>query len=210
MFDSSDFAQITAGPIFAILIGLVLLTFIATFVFPLILKAKKVRFNVVYVSKKVRNHLTLVIALVSILVIVIAGGYYLYTVSRPTVVSAEKFKEVEEASLNDLKSTTSFEAFEKSELLLIDVRDPSEFYNGHIAKSFNLPASDAGSRDLKPLEGRRVAVFSWRNNYDEAYSAAETIKDRDVAEKVYVVREGFEGLKETGFEEKVGTSFEEY
>ncbi len=209
MFDSSDFAQITAGPVFAILVGLVLLTFIATFVFPLILKAKKVRFNVVYVSKKVRNHLTLVIALVSILVIVVAGGYYFYTTTRPTVVSAEKFKEVEEASLNDLKSTTSFEAFEKSELLLIDVRESSEFYKGHIAKSFNLPASDAGSKNLKALEGRRAAVFSWRDKYDEAYSVAKTIKDRDVAEKVYVVREGFEGLKEAGFEVKVGSAFEE-
>jgi rhodanese-related sulfurtransferase len=210
MLNSSDFAQMTAGPVFAILVGLVLLTFVVTFVLPLILKASKVRFNVVYLSKKVGGHLTLVIALVSILVIVVAGGYYFYMTSRPTVVSAEKFKEVEETSLSDLKSTTSFEAYKNSDLLLIDVRSGLDFYNGHIAKSFNLPASAAESRNLTPLEGRRVAVFSWRDRYDEAYSAAKTIKNRDVAEKVYVVQEGFEGLKEAGFEVKVGSAFEEY
>ncbi len=210
MLNSSNFTQITPELVYAVLIVLVLLTFIATFVLPLILKARKVRFNVFYISKKVGKHLTLVIALVSILVIVVAGGYYLYVINQPTVVSAEKFKEVEGTSLEGLKATTSFEAYQNSDLLLIDVRDSAEFYNGHISKSFSLPASIAGSRDLTSLKGRRAAVFSRRDKYDEAYSVARIIKDKSEAEKVYVVREGFEGLKEAGFEVKVGSSFEEY
>lgn len=204
-----DFSQINPDSVLTLLVGLVLLTIFLVFILPAILRQEKLRFSITYSFSTIRKNFVLSASLIIIVIAIGAVGYFYYSITRPTIVSVDEFQTAEETSLDEIKKLDSLETYLNSDLLMIDTRDPFDFYQEHIAKSFNMRPNYAENDDITFLDGKRVIVFSTQDNFDEANTVANSIMRRGDAKKVYVLREGYEGLKEAGFDLKRGVGFEE-
>ena len=209
MLDNLSFNQISPETVLLVLVGLVLLSIFITFILPAILKQEKLRFSIVYSFSIIRKNFALSASLIIIVISIGAVGYYYYTITRPTIISVDEFQTAEEASLDEIKKLDSLETYLNSDLFMLDTRDPFTFFQEHIAKSFSISLEYAENDDISFLDGKRVIVFSTQDNFDEANTVANSIMRRGDAKKVYVLREGYEGLKEAGFDLKRGVGFEE-
>ena len=203
MIDNLSFNQISPETVLLVLVGLVLLSIFITFILPAILKQEKLRFSIIYSFSIVRKNFALSASLIIIVILIGAVGYYYYTITRPIVISAADFKIEEQSSLDELKHSSMKSRYE-AQIFLIDIRTQKDFFDSHLFGSFNVPIEYSESQNIEPFRDRIVAVYSWKDKYDEGYSVAKFIKDKNVTKKVYLISDGFEGLMEVGIDTETG------
>lgn len=111
----------------------------------------------------------------------------------------EKGKDIKELQQRKLGST------QKSEVALVDIRSRSEYAIEHLKGSASLPAELVVKRNLKV--NLDIAVYSSADEFEEARRVAEAIrknaestqnKYKEKIGKIYVISDGYEGLKNAG------------
>ena len=210
MIDIFSFNQITPEQIIVVLVGLISLTIIATFILPVILRAEKLSFAIAYSFKKVRKNLVWSVTVAVVVGVLLGGSIFYYFASLPTVVTAAEFKNSESEALKQLESITTFEVQEKGSIYLIDTRSYLDFFNFHVGGSFNAPPKKFDPSKFEP--DKKVAFYSSKDEFDEAYRLARSLKlekPKNLFLKVYVIEDGFEGLREAGIELRSGDIGEE-
>jgi len=94
----------------------------------------------------------------------------------------------------------------------LDVRTRKEFAVEHLRGSVSAPAEIA-AKDQYPIEKVDVIVYSAESRFDEARKVADAVKKngdlvkgayKEKVGTIYVVRDGFEGLKAAGLATEPG------
>jgi rhodanese-related sulfurtransferase len=150
--------------------------------------------------------------LVIVIVILLGGGYLAYDFFvRPVrIVAAGQFKLEKRGALSKLQER-GLSAWPEAKLYLLDVRSRSSYAQDHVVGSESLPANRA-KLEFYPIEGVPVAVYSSELNLDVAREVAEAISKNGESGrityenpgKVYVIKDGFEGLKASGLKTEAG------
>ena len=210
MIDIFSINQITPEQIIVVLVGLVFLTIIAAFILPAILRVEKLSFAIFYSLKKVRKNLAWSVTVAVVVGVLLGGSIFYYFASLPTVVTAAEFKNAESEALKQLESITTFEVQEKGSIYLMDTRSHLDYFNSHVGGSFNASPKKFDPSKFEP--DNSVAFYSSKDEFDEAYRMARSLKlekPKNLFLKVYVIKNGFEGLREAGIEIRSGDIGEE-
>ena len=210
MIDIFNFNQITPEQIIVVLVGLVLLTIIAVFILPVILRAEKLSFTISYSFKKIRKNLVWSVTVAVVVGVLLGGSIFYYFASLPTVITAAEFKNAESEALKQLESIRTLEVQEKGSIYLMDTRSHLDYFNSHVGGSFNASPKKFDPSKFEP--DNSVAFYSSKDEFDEAYRMARSLKlekPKNLFLKVYVIKNGFEGLREAGIEIRSGDIGEE-
>jgi len=160
--------------------------------------------------KTIRRHPAQTIILSLLLVTMVAFAYYYYLTSQSLIVtSAVNFSREKATNLKILESK-GLAGFEEAGIYLLDVRSREDYAKGHIRGSESKPAD----RALKEVGlGNKVdlVVYSSAENFVQAKGVAQAVeRQRESTEeqyepgKVYLIRDGYEGLKKAGLLVEVG------
>jgi len=193
---------------FLVLVGASLVVlFLAPFFFKL---AKKAKFpaRLGFIKRHPKRSL----AAVLVVLIAIFGACVYYYFSQPVrIVSAAQFKLEKGGAISELQQR-GFSSWEAISLLLLDVRSRQEYATEHLKGSASSPVEIA-VREVYPKEEVDIVVYSAASRFDEARKTADSIKKngnlvkdryKERVGKIYVIRDGFEGLKKAGLATEVG------
>ena len=210
MIDIFNFNQITPEQIIVVLVGLVLLTIIAVFILPVILRAEKLSFTISYSFKKIRKNLVWSVTVAVVVGVLLGGSIFYYFASLPTVITAAEFKKSEAEILKEIEGKSTFEVVQKGDIYIIDMRGNLDFVNGHLAGSVNIQGEDLeNTRDIK---SKILVLYSSADNYDQVYQAGRNFKLAkfdNLFTKVYVIEDGYEGVQDSGLTIYGGSTSEE-
>ena len=190
--------------------GLILITIFITFLLPGVMGLKKT-VEGVFIGRLVREaawfkRYRLFIGIVAIILVVVSVGSYLfYLQGRPQIVTASQFKEREEDSINYIQKNEDYFIIKNSEMYILDIRNEEEYTQKHIKGAFSVPF-DKIEEGFSFAKNKKIAVYTSGDKFWEARQAADIINSQ-VDEKVYVVKGGFEGLKNERLESVEGAPF---
>lgn len=146
------------------------------------------------------------LAFVIVGLVFIFGLYAFYYVNQPMrVVTATQFKLEKSASIKQLQEQ-GLGSWRVAGVYFLDIRSREEYAKEHLKGSESLPTERA-IKGKYPFEKIDMAVYSSSSKFEEARKVAEAIKKNgDAAEdkykekfgKIYVIKDGFEGLKAAG------------
>jgi len=192
-----------------ILAALAVVLFIAL-LFPVIFKqppSKSIKIG----AKAIKNHLKLSLFLAAIAIIFACAGYLFYYYNQPVrIVTASQFKLEKGKDIRELQQNGG--TWDTVGLYLLDVRSRSEYAVEHLKASASLPAERAANESY-PIEKVDIAVYSTNDKFEEARKVADAIKRngysikakyKDKIGKIYVIKDGFEGLKKAGLATQSG------
>ena len=211
---SSLVNELTDSPVFLLLFILILLSSVIVFILPLLVKIKggadTRKLNIVKSlldirARKILSHKVQVIAGMFIIVLLIGAGYWFYLQGKPQMVTAGQLNNKEEVSLSYIQNNIDHQIIENSDMYVLDVRTEDEYVKEHIKGSFSVPIEKVKEGFSLPKD-KKIVVYSSKDNFKEAREAAEIFK-KQVKARVYVVKGGFESLKEAGVETQAGRPF---
>lgn len=218
-FDSQQFiSELLNSPVFWVLGGVIGISIVATFVWPVIKKiyfllAKlliKLKTNpeasveIKKENKLLKKQFIQVTGVVIVLVAFGLGGW-IYFQSRPETVSARNFVKREARNIDYIGQHDTYTVYLNSDLYLFDLRTKEHFKDQHIKGSFNIRLERL-KQDLNLTGNRRIALYSSINELEITKIAAKII-NKGVRTKIYVIEDGYEGLKNQGLETSTGTAF---
>ena len=202
-------AQNAPQNLLVVFLILVVLTIFATFLLPIFLKSEKLRFNTSYLFKKIKENKAVALVVLGVIVAIFVGAFYWYLTTRPIVISAENFNRREAKSLEYIDSNIIYDIVTEGDLMLIDARSEKVFFKSHVTKSFNVPPDGLEqNRVLLQVKGKKAAVFAGESEFKRAMQVAVYIKGNVTDKKVYVIKDGYEGMKEVGFTLEKGDQYE--
>ena len=119
-------------------------------------------------------------------------------------VSAWQIKLEQEGKIKRLQKG-GLGAWQEAKTYLLDVRNRAIFEKEHLVGSQSLPA-DRAITETYPIQDVPIIVYSDKSSFDEAKKVAEAIVKNGASSKgaaknpgrIYVVKDGFEGLKNAG------------
>ena len=155
-------------------------------------------------SKKLKKQ-TWQVAAVVLFLLAIGLGFFIYFQSRPETILAKNFVRREAGNLAYIEENEAYSIILNSDLYLIDLRSERHFEDRHIKGSFNIQP-DRLEKGVTLPEDRKVAVYSSFGDVETAKSAGETI-NKEIKAKVYIIEDGYEGLKNQGLNTETGKSF---
>ena len=143
----------------------------------------------------------------------IGASYLVYDffVQPVRIVEAARFKLEKGENIHQLQ-TKGASSWQQAKIYLLDVRSRTEYAKGHLVGSESLPAERA-INEAYPIEGVAVAVYSDKSGLDEARKVADAIIKNGESGKVkydkkigriYVIKDGYEGLKKAGLSTESG------
>ena len=153
-------------------------------------------------------------ALAILIGLAMVGASYLaydFFVQPVRIVGAAQFKLEKGESIHQLQ-TKGASSWQQAKIYLLDVRSRTEYAKDHLVGSESLPAERA-INEAYPIEGVAVAVYSDKSGLDEARKVADAIikngesgkvKYKEEIGKIFVIKDGFEGLKNSGLKTEVG------
>ena len=200
-----------SSPLLIALVALVGATTLVAFLAPVFfktLKVTKVPKRVRFVKRYPRRSLVVLI----FILIAIFASYVYYSFSQPVrVVSAAQFKLEKGSQVKELQQK-GLSGWQEAGVYLLDIRTRDEYTADHLIGSESLPANIA-SKEKYPMKNVDVVVYSTGSRFDEARQTADAIakngkslKRRDRAQfgKIYIISDGFEGLKGAGLATEAG------
>lgn len=222
-FDLQQFInELLNSPIFWIIGGVIGFSIIATFVWPVL---KKIYSLVAKLETRLKENPETSVEIkkenklfkkqfiqVGIVVVLLVGfglGSWLYFLSRPETISASVFVKREARNIEYIEQHDSYTVYLNSDLYLIDLRSKEHFEDQHIKGSFNIRL-DRLKQDLNLNYNKKIALYTSHGEFETTKVAAK-ILDRGLTIKLYIIEDGYEGLKNEGLETTTGTAFgEEY
>jgi len=200
------------GSMVIILVGLAILTIFLTFILPIFFRTEKIRFALPYFFKKVRKNTPLSLFLASVVIISVTGIYYIYTSRQQVrILSAAQFKEQHSEAIK-LIQEKGLGASSEAKLYLLDIRSRDDYAKDHLVGSASEPAQKAIST-VYPIEKIDLVIYSKDSEFSQARQIADSVKRngelakddyKDKMGKIYVVKDGFEGLKNAGLATETG------
>ena len=126
------------------------------------------------------------------------------------IVSSTEFVKVKSASLKELQSQ-GYGSWDSVGLLLIDLRSKDQFNLEHIKGSGQFEFAKV-SKDLGFVKGVDVVLIVSKNNIQKAKDLAQSLKNNRIengnfesqTEKIYLISDGYEGLKSANLELEKG------
>ena len=222
-FDPQQFIrELQNSPVFWVIISVIGFSIVATFVWPVIkkiyslfaktgarLKANpETSVEIKKENKLLKKQFIQVAGVVLVLVAFGLGGW-IYFQSRPETISARTFVKREAKNIDYMGQNNTYTVYLNSDLYLFDLRTKEQFRDEHIKSSFNVQLQKVG-REVSFFTGRKIAFYSTIDDIETAKKAA-SILDKNTSVKIYIIEDGYEGLKNQGLETITGTSFgEEY
>lgn len=194
------------SPIVIALLALTGATLLVVFLGPVFFKAvQKTKFpqRLEFIKRHPRRSLVAAV----VVLFVLAAGYLFYYYSQPVrIVSAAQLK-LEKGKAMEL-TQQGYSGRDKAKFYFLDVRSRAEYAVEHLKGSASLPAENTAeaSSDVK----MDVAIYSSAARFSEARRVADTLKkNTNLAKKgkvgkIYVIRDGFEGLKAAGLATEPG------
>lgn len=144
--------------------------------------------------------------------VVTVAGYFAYGFFYKSVRSINSWQvKVEYGRQISMLQNGGPTSWPKAKVYLLDVRSKESFTNFHIVGSINLPVNLA-IKEQYPLEEVPIFVYSGQFNTEDAKSVADAIvangKNGKIKYKnpgkIFVVEDGFEGLKKYGLKTESG------
>ncbi len=164
--------------------------------------------------KKIRRNLKIV-ALAFLIPLLLVGSYFLYQVYQEgrlvKILSAAEFKEKKFESIQ-LIQREGLSGSERAKLYLLDIRSREDYAREHLVGSASLPA-DRATKEMYPIEETDLAIYSVNSEFGKARRVADAIKEngdsikykyQEKIGKIYVISDGFEGLKNAGLATESG------
>ena len=157
---------------------------------------------------------TVQVSLAILIGLAMVGASYLaydFFVQPVRIVGAAQFKLEKGENIHQLQ-TKGASSWQQAKIYLLDVRSRTEYAKDHLVGSESLPAERA-INEAYPIEGVAVAVYSNKSGLDEARKVADAIikngesgkvKYKEEIGKIFVIKDGFEGLKNSGLKTEVG------
>ncbi len=144
-------------------------------------------------------------AVFSFLVVFLAAGYFFYLSYQPLrTVSAAQIVRERSAKLRQVQETFDYL---KAGIYLVDVRDREAFAKDRLAGSVNIPET-AASIEVLAIPKTDIFVYGEKGKFALAKKIAEVLqKKRENYEnlgKIYLVKDGYEGLVKAGLEVETG------
>lgn len=211
--------ELISSPIFIVLLILIALTLVAVFILPAFLKiaggtdTRGLRVTVSSLtgqSRKILSHPTRLAIVIFVIVLLLTAGYLFYLQGRPQIITAERFNKREAASVGIIQNNQDYFIIKNSDMYIVDIRSEEEYTKEHIKGSFSVPFEEfekwSKLQKGSKIKGKKLAIYSSRDELGQAREAADIIKG-EVEDKVYVVKEGFEGLKSAGLATAQGPPF---
>ena len=160
----------------------------------------------------IKRHPKRSLAFIIVILVAIFGAYVYYSFSQPVRIVFAGQLRIER--LNALKQVQSDDATvsDNSGIYLLDIRSRKEYAVEHLKQSDNKPA-DRNAAGMAPLDGVDLVIYSTGSRFTEARRVADVIKKHEALlkgkytkkpGKVYIVRDGFEGLKKAGLATESG------
>ena len=178
-------------------------TALAFFVLPLLMRSRNFRVSASISFKKIKQNPVTSAVTLFLVVVILGGGYFFYLQGRPQMVSAEELSSSERASLDYIQGEEfDYYIVKNSDMYILDVRSEEEYAKEHIKGSFSVPIEEVRQGFSLPTD-RKITVYSSEDKLDEAREAANIFQGQ-VEVKIYVVKGGFESLKNGGLETDVG------
>ncbi|OGY25041.1 MAG: hypothetical protein A2Y57_02705 [Candidatus Woykebacteria bacterium RBG_13_40_7b] len=151
-----------------------------------------------------------VLVLSGILLILLVTAYLLtvfgispFLFSKNPSVSAFQFSRAEKESLEEIKLLTLYEVKNTADILLVDIRIKKDYSAGHIQGAVSLPAEVVEKGDFSLPKDKTIAVYGYKANFTEVQKSTEILRTKGI-KKIYLIKDGFEGLKEEGLRIKYG------
>lgn len=207
-----------SSPVFWILGGVIGFSIAATFVWPVIKKVYSLLAKLVTrlkanqeapveikkENKLLKKQFIQVTGVVIALVALGLGGWF-YFQSKPETISARNFVKREARNIDYIEQHDTYTVYLNSDLYLIDLRTKEHFKDRHISGSFNVQLQRI--RQVPNLmDDRKIALYSSLGDIETTKEAANIIK-RGTGTKIYIIEDGYEGLKNQGLETRTGPSF---
>ncbi len=195
----AEWQQVLSSPSVIILLALVVVATLFIFLIPVILKVdfgQKAR-------KSFQRNPKQALVLISLAVILAASGCLYYYFNQPVrIVSAGQFKLEKGRDIKQLQQRKPG-SVQENKVAVVDIRSRAEYAVEHLKGSASLPAELVVKQKLKiDLD---IAVYSSAARFEEARNVARAIRKNAKSNqakykvgKIYVIRDGFEGLKKAG------------
>ena len=178
-------------------------TALAFFVLPLLMRSRNFRVSASISFKKIKQNPVTSAVTLFLVVVIFGGGYFFYLQGRPQIVSAEDLSSNESESLDYIQGEEfDYYIVKNSDMYILDVRSEEEYAKEHIKGSFSVPIEEVRQGFSLPTD-RKITVYSSEDKLDEAREAANIFQGQ-IEVKIYVVKGGFESLKNGGLETDVG------
>ncbi|MDP2671027.1 MAG: rhodanese-like domain-containing protein [bacterium] len=204
-------------PLIASFLVIIIVTLVLAFAFPSLVKITENTFwnNLSHQARKLKRRLkdhpiqSTIIAV--LLVVVLAGGYYLYLSSQSVIyLSGSELKSRKASNLQILEKE-GVGASRKAQIYLLDIRSRDEYIEEYILGSASLPAERA-KKEAYPMDKKYIlVVFGSQNRFDEAKETAAAIikngKESGYQGNVFLIKDGFEGLKKAGLKTARGAIY---
>ncbi|MEX0621955.1 MAG: rhodanese-like domain-containing protein [Candidatus Woykebacteria bacterium] len=168
-------------------------------------------FNLSLKSFKIKSPKALAVGIVVIIAALVVGYFAYDFFFRPVrVVSAWQLRLEQGAKIKELQEG-GLAVWPTAKIYLLDVRSRDDYAKEHLRGSGSLPANRAED-EFYPIEDVVVVVYSGQHGYDLAKGAADDIWQNGQSGrvnyknqgKIYVVKDGFEGLKNSGLTTEEG------
>ena len=147
-----------------------------------------------------------------VLLIVAGGGYFAYDFFyRPVrIVNAWQLKIEQGGKLTKLQKG-GLAVWPNAKIYLLDIRSRETYAAEHLVGSESLPANRA-KQEFYPLEDTVVVVYSSEFNFEDSKKVADAMIKNGKSGivkikkpgKVYVIKNGFEGLRASGLKIEEG------
>lgn len=154
--------------------------------------------------KYIRKHPSRTILFMAAFTTALSGiflGYYIFFQPVRLVSAVELVKREKEniETLQAQKSTRDLLIVsEKQSFIMYDLRNKDDYSKSRLKGTGNLPSENIDENLLK-INKDKVVVFSSKENLREAKNVASLLA-RQKIKRVYVVKDGYEGLVEAGLE----------
>jgi rhodanese-related sulfurtransferase len=201
----TSWQEASSSPLTIALTALIGATLLITFLAPVFFKTiKTTKFPKRYgfIKRYPRRSLAAVI----IVLIAIFASYVCYSFSQPVrIVSAVQFKLEKGGQIKELQQK-GLSGWQEAGVYLLDIRTRDEYATDHLVGSASSPAEIA-AKEKYPIKNVDVVVYSTSPRFAQARRTAdairkngESVKRRDRVQfgKIYIIRDGFEGLKKAG------------
>ncbi len=187
-----------------IAISILLVVLVGLFVF-IFLQTRQAAFGLRAKLKSLNKYRLFFLLIVLDLILIVYGiGYLTKLESDPIkVVTAKEFFSIKTNSLAKLQSQ-GYGSWGDAKLLMIDLRGKKAFDAEHVKGSGELTPEQV-SKDVVPGNGVSIALVVSKTDLKKAKDLATLLSKKVVltddgkpTEVIYVISDGFEGLKESG------------
>ena len=167
---------------------------------------QKLNFKIGFRFKPSKYLILIVIAIIFLVIDIFAFEYFL----RPVrMMDAWQLKLEKGGQLSKLQ-TGGLGSWPEAKIYMIDVRSNESYEKGHLRGAENLPSYRAA--EFYPIEGIPVVVYSSEFSLGDARAVADAIEENgksgrikyDKPGKIFVIKDGYEGLKKSGFKIEKG------